>query len=79
LGAVPLWETGELVPILYRVARTEAYPHAKLHLDPSNGLATIHQRHRLTGGTDRTRQTDRTGNGLIDRVNHFTNGRPKMS
>jgi len=26
------------------VARAEAYPHAKFHLDPSNRLATIHQR-----------------------------------
>jgi len=37
------------------VARAEAYLHAKFHLDPSNRLATIHQRHRQ----DRTGQTDR--------------------
>jgi len=40
------------------VAGTEVYLHAKFHLDPdpSNRLATIHQRHRQ----DRTdRQTDR--------------------
>jgi len=43
------------------VARAEAYLHAKLHLDPSNRLATIHQRHRQTGQTGRQsdRQTDR--------------------
>jgi len=38
------------------VARAEAYLRAKFHLDPSNRLATIHQRHRQTGQTD---------NGLI--------------
>jgi len=33
------------------------YLHAKFHLDPSNRLATIHQRHRQDRQTDR--QTDR--------------------
>jgi len=28
------------------VARAEAYLHAKFHLDPSNRLATVHERHR---------------------------------
>jgi len=32
----------------------ETYVHAKFHLDPSNHLATIHQRYRQTD-----RQTDR--------------------
>ena len=41
------------------MARAEAYLHAKFDLDPSNRLATVHQRHRQT---DRTGQTD---NGLI--------------
>jgi len=36
------------VPILYNVARSESYLHAKFHLDPFNRLATIHQRHRQT-------------------------------
>jgi len=37
--------------------------HAKFHLDPSNRLATIHQRYRLTDShTDRT---DRQDNGQI--------------
>jgi len=44
------------------VARAEAYLHAKFHLDLSNRLATVHERHRQ----DRTdRQTDRTDNGPI--------------
>jgi len=30
------------------MARAEAYPHAKLHLDPSNRLATVHERYRQT-------------------------------
>jgi len=38
------------------VARAEAYLHAKFHLDPSNRLATVHERYRQTD-----RQTDRTG------------------
>jgi len=38
------------------VAKAEAYLLAKFHLDPSNGLATVHERHRQTGQTD---------NGLI--------------
>jgi len=36
-----------------------AYLHAKFHLDPSNRLATVHQRHRQTGQTERTGQTHR--------------------
>ena len=28
------------------MAGAEAYPHTKFHLDPSNRLATIHQRYR---------------------------------
>ena len=39
-----------------------AYLHAKFHLDPSNRLATVHERHRQ----DRTdRQTGQTDNGPI--------------
>jgi len=42
------------------VARAEAYLHAiKFHLDPSNRLATVHERY---GQTDRQ---DRTDNGPI--------------
>jgi len=33
------------------VARAEAYLRAKFHLDPSNRLATVHQRNRQTGVT----------------------------
>jgi len=39
------------------VTGAEAYLHAKIHLDASNRLATIHQRYRQI---DRTGQTDRT-------------------
>jgi len=48
---------GDLDPIKHNVARAEAYLHTKFHLDPSNRLATIHQRHRLTGQTEQDRQT----------------------
>jgi len=43
------------------VAGAEAYLRAKFHVDPSNRLATVHQRYRQT---DRTRQ-DRQDNGPI--------------
>ena len=33
-------------------AWTKACLHTKLHLDPSNPLAAIHQRYRQTGQTD---------------------------
>jgi len=51
-GAVPLWG-GELDPHLTQYGRANAYNHAKFkfHLDPSNGLATIHQRYRQSGQT----------------------------
>jgi len=39
---------GSWVPILHNVACAEAYLHTKQHLDPSNRLATIHERHRQT-------------------------------
>jgi len=44
------------------VARAEAYLHAKFHLDPSNRLATIHQRYR------QDRQTDRQWSDCIGRT-----------
>jgi len=42
---------GSWVPILYNVAMAEASLRAKFHLDPSNRLATVHQRFRQTGQT----------------------------
>jgi len=42
----------------HSVARAEAYLLAKFHLDPSNRLATVHERHRQDRQTDR--RTDRT-------------------
>ena len=51
--AVSLWG-GSWVTILHNVAGAEAYLCAKLHLDPSNRLATIHQcyrQYRQTGQT----------------------------
>ena len=51
-GCVPLGE-GELGPNLHNVARAEAYLHAKFHLDPSNRLATVHERYRQDRTTDR--------------------------
>jgi len=49
------WELG---PHLTQCGRSEAYLHAKFHLDPSNRLAAIHQRHRQDR-TGQDRQTDR--------------------
>ena len=39
----------EMGPPLTQCGPVEAYQHAKFHLDPSNRLATIHQRYRQTG------------------------------
>jgi len=47
------------------VARAEVYLHAKFHLDPSNHLATAHERHR---------QDD---NGPIARGEQFYKRSPK--
>jgi len=54
LWAPPPFGGRELGAILRNVARAEAYLQAKFHRDPSNGLATIHQRYRQTH-----RHTDR--------------------
>jgi len=69
-GSAPFWHRGAGSPS-NTVARAEAYLHAKFHLDPSNHLAAVHQRHRQTG------QTNRQTTVQQDRANRFTNGRPK--
>jgi len=50
VGLYPLFGKGAGSPSI-TVARAEAYLHAKLHLDLSNCLATIHQSYRQTGQT----------------------------
>jgi len=55
-GLCPLlW--GIWVPTSHNVAWTGAYLRAKFHLDPSNRLATIHQRCRHTDMTEHWEQT----------------------
>jgi len=54
---VSLWGGGAGSP--YNVAGAQAYLRAKFHLDPSNRLATIHQRHRQTD-RQRTHSIGRT-------------------
>jgi len=49
------------------VARAETYLHAKFRLDPSNRLATVHERHRQRDRTDRTGQ-DRQRSDSIRRT-----------
>ena len=56
------------------MARAEAYVLAKFHLDPSNRLATVHERHRQTDrqidrqtGQDRQR-TDSIGRTVLQTV-----------
>jgi len=56
IGCVYPFGGGELCPHLTQCGQGEAYLHAKFRLDPSNRLATVHERHRQTD-----RQTDRTG------------------
>ena len=48
------------------MAADEAYLHAKFHLDPSNRLATIHQRYRQDR-TDR-QQSDSIGRTVLQTV-----------
>jgi len=67
-AAVPPFGGGELGSHLTQCGQGRALLHAKFHLDPSNRLATIHQRHR---------QTDRQTMVLWHRANRFTNGCPK--
>ena len=57
LTAVPLSGRGAGSPIFikHNLTRDEAYLHVKFHLDPSNRLATIHQRYKQD---DQDRQTD---------------------
>ena len=52
---------GSWVPVYHNVARAKAYSRAKFHLDPSNRLATVHQRYRQTGEKDGQDRQDRTG------------------
>jgi len=55
-GLCPCGE-GELDPHLTQCGQGRGlYLHAKFHLDPSNRLATVHERYRQTG-----RQTGQTG------------------
>ena len=51
---------GELVRILHNVARAETYMRANFHLDPSNRLATTHQRYRQDRQTDSGHSIGRT-------------------
>jgi len=44
----------ELDPHLTQCGQCRAYLRSKFHLDPSNRLATIHQRHRQTAKTGQT-------------------------
>ena len=51
----PLWRRGSWVPIEQNAARAEAYLRAKFHLDLTNRLGTVVERHRQdrqTGQTD---------------------------
>jgi len=52
IGCVPLWGRGSWVPIYQNVARAESYLRANFHLDSSNRLATLHERHRQDRQTE---------------------------
>ena len=51
-GLHPLLGETELSPIQHNVAGAKAYLRAKFDIDPSNRLATVHQRHRQTDRQD---------------------------
>ena len=57
---------GELSPHLPSVARAEAYLRLKFHLDPSNRLATIHQRYRQDRQTGQ--RSDSRGQTVLQMV-----------
>jgi len=58
MGVPPLVWEGEMGAHLTQRGQSEAYMHAKFHLDPSIRLVTVHQRYRQTG-------QDRQDNGPI--------------
>jgi len=60
-GAPPLWGRRVGPP-----SNAQAYLHAKFHIDPSNRLATVHQRHRQDK-TDRQR-SDSIGRTVLQTV-----------
>ena len=65
IGGLRPFGEGEPGPIQHNVARAEAYLHAKFHLDPSNRLTRVHERHRQ----DRTGQrTDSIGRTVLQTV-----------
>jgi len=70
IGGVPLW--GSWNPMQHDVTWSTAYLRTKWHLDPSNRLATIHQRHRQD-------RQDRTDNGPIAQGEPSKNAKPKQT
>jgi len=78
LGACmpPFLDGGELGP-QPNVAWAAAYLLVKFHLDPSNRLATIHQRYMQTDRQDSYRQDRQRSELPIARANRFINGRPE--
>ena len=72
LGVVPFFLGGQLGPNLTKnVVGAEAYLLVKFHLDPSNRLVTVHQRHRQdrTGQDRQYRQrSDSIGRTVLQTV-----------
>jgi len=64
-GCAPLGEW-ELGPHLTQSGQAETYLRAKFHLDPSNRLATIHQRHRQDRQTGQ--RSDSLGRTVLQTV-----------
>jgi len=50
------------------MARAEVYLHAKFHLDPSNCLATVYQRHRQDRQDRRGQRSDSIGRTVLQTV-----------
>jgi len=84
-GLCPFGE-GELGPHLTQCARAEAYLHAKFHFDPSDRLATAHQRDRQTDRRDRQtgqrsdsigRNRRTTGSLLVIGIEDTEDSKPK--
>ena len=67
IGGLCPFREGELGPHLTQCGQAEVYLCAKFRLDPSNRLATVHERYRQTVRTDRQR-TDSIGRTILQTV-----------
>ena len=67
-GSAPFWG-GELGPHLIQRGQARGLPACHVYLEPSDSLATVHQRYRQTDKQDRTEQrSDSIGRTVLETV-----------